>query len=161
MLAFSRLLAAAGSSGLMARQIGADLQAWSTRLDALSASATAMVRPTATVGVEASNAVPVVIQLKDSAGVNVARVQRLRLGLADSSLSGLASVAAQLSKTGGGVGTVVSTAAKSSILVDTDANGVFSLTVTDVTAVLVGTMYLQIWPQNAPGVSEVVPIVFA
>lgn len=144
--------------------IGTDVQAYDADLAALAEASTGVVFCDLAAGAEAGNAIAVTVQLKSMASVNVARVQRLHCRLYDASM--LEAVVGSFTMAETGVGTEVSTTARPAMLVDTDANGAATLTVTDVSGVFVGTVYLEVIPVIVaagvePGVPAIIAITFA
>jgi hypothetical protein len=128
-------------------------------LSALAAAATTPIRAILTPAAEAGNAISVGIQIKGLDGANVARVQRLRCQIYDVNM--LHGVVGSWRAAETGPGTEVSVTAKPQILIDTDANGAASVTVTDVSGTYAGTVYLEVVPENGQGVSSIVSLTFA
>lgn len=144
--------------------IGTNVQAYDAELAALAAASTGIVFPDLAAGAEAGNAIPVTIQLKDMAGVNVARAQRLHCRLYDASM--LEALVAAFTMAETGAGSEVSTTARPAMLIDTDANGAATLTVTDVSGAFAGTVYLEVIPVIVaagvePGVPAIIALTFA
>ena len=128
-------------------------------LAALAAAATTPVRAILTPAAEASNAIAVAVQIKSADNANVARVQRLRCQVFDANMLHATVAAWRLGETG--PGSEVSATAKPQILIDTDANGVATVTVTDVSGTFAGTVYLEVVPANGHGAASITPLVFA
>ncbi len=104
---------------------------------------------TLTAAAEAGNAIAVTINVTDLNGNAVARAQRLHCHLRDAAM--LDAVAASFTMAETGAGSAVSTTTKPSLLIDTDASGDATVTVTDVSGSFAGTVYLEVQPLPATG----------
>ena len=144
------------STGLI---IGTDVQAYSALTASLITAAITPVRPILTAAAEAGNAIAVSIQIKNASGTNVSRVQRLRCQVYDASM--VPSLVAAFTSAETGVGAEVSTTARPGLLIDTDANGAATVTVTDVSGSFVGTVYIEVEPVNELGTPQILALVFA
>jgi len=107
------------------------------------------VIPDFTAAAESGNAFSVVIQMVDPDGNDVAREVDLLCVVRKSDGSIAASSEFRLAETG--VGTEVSTTAKSSLIVTTDATGACTLAVTDVSGSYTANAYLEVTPLNTLG----------
>lgn len=144
--------------------IGTNVQAYDAELAALAAAATGLCFVDLQAAAEAGNAIAVTINLKDAANADLSRAQRLHCRLYDASM--LEAVVGSFTMAETGVGTEISTTARPALLVDTDANGDATVTVTDVSAAFVGTVYLEVVPvivpgSVEPGVPAIIALVFA
>lgn len=136
-----------------------------TALTELSARVrTQLVTTTLTAAAESGNAIAVTINLVDLAGTAVSRAQRLicRLYTADM----LQALAAAWTMAETGAGSEISTTAKPSLLIATDANGDATVTVTDVSGVAATTVYLEVTPlpptgTYMPGCPNIIALTFA
>lgn len=138
--------------------IGTDVQAYSAILTWLIATNSVPVQPTLTPAAESGNAISVAIQIGANSAP-VARQQRLLCQLYDDSMLPALVAAWTMAETG--AGTPVSTTARPALLIDTDGNGAAAVTVTDVSGVFSGTMYLEVTPENSPGSPSIVALTFA
>jgi len=108
---------------------------------------------------EAANAIPVAVQLVDADGKALKSIRRLLCQVFDADFE--PGIEAELTMAETGAGSEVSTSAKSSLLIDTDANGVAEVTVTDVSGALAATVWLKVSPVNGLGAPSVVGLTFA
>lgn len=126
---------------------------------------TKLVRVNASAAAESGNAIAVTLAVKDLEGNAVSRVQRVvcRVFGADMLLGGVGGTNLLLSETG--AGSEVSTTAENTLVIDTDANGAATVTVTDVSGILAGTVYLEICPEmgtaHFPGFARIIALTFA
>lgn len=148
----------AARSILMSDDIGATVQAYSAMLGWLIATNSVPAQVALTPAAEAGNAIAVAIQIGANSAP-VARVQRLRCQLYDADMLPALVAAWTMAETG--AGSEVSTTARPALLIDTDGNGAATVTVTDVSGVFAGTMYLEVAPVNAGGTPTIVPLTFA
>lgn len=116
-----------------------------------------------TPGAEVANAIPVVINVVSWAGTPVSRVQRLLCRVREADMVTGLVAAWTMAETG--AGSEVSTSARPELLIDTDASGDATVTVTDVSGAFAGTVYLEVVPvstaTNVPGTPRIVALVFA
>lgn len=143
---------------LMSSDIGVAVQAYSAILAWLIATNSVPVVVQATPAAESGNAIAVALQIGANSG-SVARVQRLHCRLYDASMLEALVTSWTMAETGAGA--PVSTSARPALLIDTDGNGAATVTVTDVSGIFAGTMYLEIIPVNAPGSPTIVALTFA
>ena len=122
-----------------------------TNLGAQTAASLAV--PSLTAGVEAANAIPVTVALKDGDGSALARVQRLKCQLV--AADGIVGLVGAWTLAETGAGTEVTTTARPTLYVETDAAGAAEVTVTDVSAAYVGTVYLEVTPVSVAGAAQV------
>lgn len=116
--------------------------------------------PVCTAAAEASQTIAVAIQMKDPDGNNVARACKLLCESYKADVSAAVTASDfRLSETG--VGSEVSTTAKPSLIIQTDANGAATLSVLDQTGAYTGTMYVVIRPIDTFGSEKVVTLTFA
>lgn len=139
----------------------AGAQAASGQLTALAVAPIVVLALSA--AAKAGSAVVVTINLVDSGGAAVSRAQRLLCRLYSASLLQVLAAAFTMAETGAGTG--VSTTASASLLLDTDANGDAAVTITDVSTIFTGTLYLEVVPVSTGsgglGVPCVIPVSFA
>lgn len=109
--------------------------------------------PSLTAAAEAGNAIAVTIALKDGNGNALARTQRLKCQVIGA--DGVIGLVAAWTLAETGAGSEVSTTARPTLYIDTDANGAATVTVTDVSGVYAGTMYLEVTPISVAGASPV------
>lgn len=128
-------------------------------VSALAAAASTPAKAELTPGAEAGNAIAVAVQVKDTTGANVARTQRFACRVYDAAMGPTLAAAWTLAETGAGA--EISTTARPQLLIDTDANGAATVAVTDVSGVFVGTVYLELTPENKQGVPSIVALTFA
>lgn len=128
-------------------------------LTALKTAATTPVIPTLTAAGESGEAINVTVQMKDLAGTNVSRVQRCLCNLIDSNGAQTLVAAWTLAETG--AGSEVTATLQPSLVIDTDSNGAATVTVSDVSTVFVGTVYLVVTPLNKMGVGSIVACTFS
>lgn len=125
--------------------------------------AMALVAPDLSAEAEAGNAIQVNIGLIDLNGDAAERVQRLACRLYDANLDAAVVGDWTMAETGGG--SEVSTTGKPALLIDTNATGEAILTVTDVSGVYAGPVYLEVVPVSAdgstPGVPAMITLTFA
>ena len=122
----------------------------SERLALSLAAASVVVKPLLTAGAQVSTAKPVTIQLQDLAGDSVARVQRLECTVRRS--DGLQTVVGEVTLSETGVGVEVTTTAKATLIITTDANGAATLTLTNASGGALSNMHLVVQPIDLPGV---------
>lgn len=122
--------------------------------------------PDLTAAAEAGNAIAVTIAIQDQDGSAVAAATRLHCQVFDAAM--LEAVVGAFTCAETGVGTEVSTTARPGLLIDTDANGAATVTVTDVSGAFGGTVYLRVMPVIAEaggakfyGQPSIIPLVFA
>lgn len=94
------------------------------------ADASKLAIPVLTAGAQTSHTKVVTIQIKDQNGDAVPRVQRLNCYFRKSDF--LLAVVGEITLAETGVGAEVSTTAKASLLITTDANGAATISITDV-----------------------------
>ena len=157
--AFGRgLLALADQAALLS---AAGAQAASGQLTALSVAP--IVVPALSAAAKAGNAVVVTINLVDAGGSAVSRTQRLLCRLYAANMLQVLAAAFTIAETGAGTG--VSTTNSASLLLDTDASGDAAITLTDVSTIFTGTLYLEVVPvstgSGGRGVPCVIPVSFA
>ena len=116
------------------------------------------VIPVLTAGAEASNAIPVTIQLKDADAVNVSRVVTLKCTCYDA--NGLLCVVGDIRLAETGAGAEVTATAKPTLFITTSSTGAATVTVTDVSAASTAVFYLVIEPMGTPGSPAVVAVDF-
>ena len=138
--------------------IGVGVQAYSAVLAWLIATNSVPVQVTLTPAAESGNAIAVAIQIGANSAP-IARVQRLSCRLYDASMLEALVAAWTMAETGAGA--EVSTTARPALLIDTNGNGAAQVTVTDVSGVFAGTVYLEVTPENSPGSPSIVPLTFA
>lgn len=109
--------------------------------------------PSLSAAAEAGNAIAVTIALKDGAGNALARTQRLKCQVIDA--DGLVGVVASWRCAETGAGSEVTSTAKPTLYIATDATGAAVVTVTDVSAAHAGTVYLEVTPVSVAGASQV------
>lgn len=120
------------------------------------------VRVNASAGAEAGNAIAVTLALKDLEGNAVARAQRVVCRVFDNVmlLGGTAGTAITLSETG--AGSEVSATGQNTLVIDTNASGAATVTVTTAIA---GTVYLELVPEmgtaHLPGYPRIIALTFA
>jgi hypothetical protein len=119
----------------------------------------APVVPDFTEAVETGNAISVVVQLKDPDGNAVARAVDLLCEVRKS--DGLLATVAEFRLSETGDGTAVSTTAKPSMIITTDAEGQCTIAVLDQTGAYTGDAYLVVTPLNTLGTPGVVTLTFA
>jgi hypothetical protein len=107
------------------------------------------VIPDFTAVAESGNAISVLIQLVDPDGNNVARAVDLLCVLRKS--DGLIALVGEFTLAETGDGTAVSTTAKPSLIVTTDAEGQCTIAVTDVSGAYTANAYLEVTPLNTLG----------
>lgn len=107
------------------------------------------VIPDFTLASESGNAISVVIQLVDPDGNNVARATDLLCVLRKS--DGIIATTAEFTLAETGDGTEVSTTAKASLIVTTDAEGQCTIAVTDVSGAYTALAFLEVTPLNTLG----------
>jgi hypothetical protein len=118
------------------------------RLAALADSTIAPVKAAVTAGTQVSHAKPHTLQVNDLSGDPVTSSVRLKVVFRKS--DGLVATSSEITMAETGAGTVVSTTAKPTLILDTDATGLAEVTVTDVgTAGISG--YLEVTPVNRAG----------
>ena len=115
--------------------------------------------PVGTAGAEASNAIPVGLQLKDVDGNDLSSSRRLLCQVLDADMEFGAEAAFTMAESGAGA--EVSTTAKAGLLITTDEIGAAEVTVTDVSTALAATVYLLVTPVDAPGFPALVSLTFA
>ena len=122
--------------------------------------------PDLTAAAEAGNAIAVTIDVQDQNSAAVAAVTRLHCQVYDAAM--LLSLVGAFTCAETGLGTEVSTTAKPGLLIDTDAGGDAIVTVTDVSGVFAGTVYLKVVPVVAEaggakyyGQPSIIPLTFA
>ena len=118
----------------------------------------AEARPTLTPAAEAANAIAIAIQIEDATHAPSAGVQRCKCTVYDADM--VPALAAAFTATETGTGSIVSTPNRPAILIATDASGVAELTVTDVSGVFVGSVFVEVAPESG-GVPTIVEIAFA
>lgn len=152
-------LALADQAALVALLPG--YQPVSGQLTALSVAP--IVVPALSAAAKASNAVVVTINLVDAGGAAVSRAQRLLCRLYAADMLQVLAAAFTIAETGAGAG--VSTTLAASLLLDTDASGDAAITLTDVSTIFTGTLYLEVVPVSTGsggiGVPCVIPVSFA
>jgi hypothetical protein len=122
-------------------------------------AALALVAPDLSAQAEAGNAIQVNVGLIDLNGYAAERVQRLACRVYDANLDAADVAAWTMAETGGG--TEISTTGKPALLIDTNATGEAILTVTDVSGVYAGNVYLEVVPVSADGSAPGVPAMIA
>lgn len=132
---------------------------------ASSSFQTVPVRINATIAAESGNAIDVTLALADLEGNAVTRAQRIVCRVFDAAmlLGGTAGTAIGLSEVG--AGSEVSTTAKNTLVIDTDANGA---AVVRVGTASTGTVFLELVPEmtapgstHLPGFPRIVTLTFA
>ena len=139
--------------------IGTDVQAYDADLLELSGDGKVPVVPSLAAAAEAGNAIAVTIGLIAPGNGTVGRTQRLHCRLYAATM--IESLAASFTLAETGTGTEISTTANAALLIDTDAAGAAIVTVTDVSGVFVGTVYLEVAPVNLLGSPRILALVFA
>ncbi len=107
--------------------------------------------PSLTAAAESGNAIAVTIGLKDGMGVTLARAQRLKCQILDA--AGLIGLVAEWTLAETGAGSEISTTARPTLIIETDASGAAVVTVTDVSGTFAGTVYLEVTPVSLAGAS--------
>lgn len=125
---------------------------------------TQLVTCTLTAGGDLGNTQVVTINVVDLNGTAVSRAQRLLCELYTADMLHALAAAWTMAETG--AGSEVSTTAKPSLLIDTDANGDASLTITDVATGSAATLYLKVTPVPTSGTylhgtPAIIPVTFA
>lgn len=115
------------------------------------------VVPVIEVGAEASNAIPFSIQLQDADGKPLAKSVLLKCEARDAAMLVSASNLTLAATTG----TEVSTTAKGTLLVQTNASGQAVVVMTDVSAVLVADVFLEVTPADRLGAKAIEGATFA
>lgn len=110
-----------------------------------------------TLGAETANARAVPVTVTDFAGNAVEAAVRLHARVYDANMDPVASAVATITAT---TGTAVTTDAQAGLLVDTVADGTVTLTVTDATAALVGSLWLGVSPVDRVGPETFVEVPF-
>lgn len=139
--------------------IGTDVQAYDADLLELAGDSKVPVVPSLAAAAEAGNAIAVTIGLIAPGNGTVGRTQRLHCRLYAATM--IESLAASFTMAETGTGTEISTTANAALLIDTDAAGAAIVTVTDVSGVFVGTVYLEVAPVNLLGSPRILALVFA
>lgn len=112
-----------------------------------------------TASAEASNAIPIAIQLKDADGNNVSRAARLHCEVLDDNMLRAATADFRLTETGSG--TIVSQASKAGLLIETSSAGVATLSISDVSTVYAGAMWVKVTPVGTLGSPSMIKVTFA
>lgn len=115
--------------------------------------------PVLTALAEAANVIPVTVQIRDEWNIPFSDTVQCRADILDADMVHALVGAFTAAETGAGV--EISTTARPSLLFDTDANGVAEVSVTDVSGIFAGTVYLQVAPLAGVGSPRIVPCVFA
>jgi hypothetical protein len=111
-----------------------------------------------TAAAEAGNVRTVAIQVKDFTGTNVAAAVRFHCQLFDANMLAAVTASWRLAETG--AGSEVTATAKASLIIQTDANGAATVSVTDVGGASNTTVYLKVSPLLAFGRDEYVALTF-
>ncbi len=118
----------------------------------------APVIPDFTAAVETGNTISVVIQMVDPDGNSVARAVDLLCVIRKS--DGLVATVSEFTLAETGDGTEVSTTAKPSLIITTDAEGQCTIAVTDVSGAYTADAYLEVTPLNTLGTPGLVTLDF-
>lgn len=129
----------------------------------LLAVADDIVNPTvvsiaATPGADAGNTMPVVILVTDKDGNTVSGTVRLKCTMLDGTMVPSLAAAWTLAETGAGA--EVSTTAQASLVIDTDATGNATVTVTDVATGSTETLFMTVEPIDVPGAKVLATLAF-
>ena len=111
-----------------------------------------------TAAAEAGNARAVSIQVKDFTGANVSAACRFHCQVFDANM--LAAVVGSWRLAETGAGTEITTTAKPSLIIQTDATGAATVTVTDVAGASNTTVYLKVSPLGNFGRDEYLALTF-
>jgi len=142
--------------------LGTLLGAIATLVNTLEAELAGIVLPVLTPAAEAGNARAVAISLTTLAGAAVARTQRLHCRTYDASMVEALSAAFTLAVSGAGTA-AISTSGRAALLLDTADSGLATVTVTDITGIFSGTVYLEVLPVGnvgGPGQGVIIPLAF-
>lgn len=117
-----------------------------------------LVYASLTAAAENANVRAVTVQAKDFTGANVAAAIRFHCQVFDANM--LAAVVGSWRLAETGAGSELTTTAKPSLLIQTDANGAATVSVTDVAGASNTTVYLKVSPINAFGKDAYVALTF-
>lgn len=122
-------------------------------------AAAPIVIPALSAAAKVGSTVAVTVNLVDAAGNAISRVQRCVAEVSNAAMVVATAITFTLAETG--AGSEVSTTARPTLLFDTNSSGDATITITDVSGVYAGTVYLEVRPVSTGSGNLGVPCIIS